>query len=123
MIIVPPFLLKRLYVKHSLHNNGDGFQFELHNTLGSGYGTEICPLVVDGAELPRDGSFFVIDGNAVPFAAVNKERPFTLPMNKKIVIAVKGASLRAGIHKIGFNFVAKGLGKLGFEVSDNVAAP
>jgi hypothetical protein len=121
MVIVPPFLLKRLYVKQSLRNNPEGFQFELQNTLGSGYGTEILPLTLDGKELPRDSSYFVLNNDAVPFSAVNKDRPFTLPLHKKITILVKGSALSEGPHKIGFNFVAQGLGKLGFELTDMVS--
>ena len=37
MVTVPAFLLRRLYVKKSLRNTEDGFEFELRNRLGSGY--------------------------------------------------------------------------------------
>ncbi len=121
MVVVPPFLLKRLYVKQSLCNNRDGFQFELHNTLGAGYGTEILPLTMDGRELAKEDSFFVLENEAVSFSAINKNRPFTLPMNKKITILVKGVSLTEGPHRIGLNFVAQGLGRLGFELADIVS--
>ena len=36
-ITVPGFLLKRVYSKGSLKNSENGFQFELKNSLGSGY--------------------------------------------------------------------------------------
>lgn len=122
MVTIPSFLLKRLYVKQSLRNNEQGFQFELNNTLGSGLGTEIMPLVLDGKELPKDNSYFIFNGNEAPFSAVNKERPFTLPMNKRTTILVKGTTLTEGPHKIAFSFVAQGLGKLGFEFIDAVSA-
>ncbi|MFQ5996204.1 MAG: hypothetical protein ACE5KP_01080 [Dehalococcoidales bacterium] len=122
MITVPPFLLKRLYVKGSLQNNDDGFQFELKNTLGSGYGTELLPLVLDGKELPRENSYFALDAQEIPFTAVGKDKPFTLAMNKTSKILVKGVRLSAGPHRIGFSFVAQGLGKLGFEIADIVSA-
>lgn len=118
MITVPPFLLKRLYVKGSLRNNGSGFEFELKNTLGSGYGTELLPLVLDGKELPKENSYFALDAQEIPFTAVGKDQPFTLAMNKISRILVKGVSLSEGPHQIGFSFVAQGLGKLGFEVND-----
>jgi len=51
MISVPSFLLKRLYVKGSLRNNEQGFQFEMKNTPGSGYGNEV----------PKDSSYFILD--------------------------------------------------------------
>jgi hydroxymethylglutaryl-CoA reductase (NADPH) len=118
MISVPSFLLKRIYVKGSLQNNEQGFQFQLKNTLGSGYGNELLPLTLDGKELPREDSYFVLDGEEVPFSAVSQERPFTLAMNKTLTIVVKGVTLAEGAHRIGFNFVAQGLGKLSFEVTD-----
>jgi hydroxymethylglutaryl-CoA reductase (NADPH) len=120
MITVPPFLLKRLYVKGSLRNNEDGFEFELKNTLGSGYGTELLPLVVDGKELPKENSYFALDAQEIRFTAVGKDKPFTLPMNRTSRILVKGVSLSEGPHRIGFSFVAQGLGKLGLEVTDIV---
>ncbi|MBA7474883.1 hypothetical protein ES707_10245 [subsurface metagenome] len=118
MISVPSFLLKRIYVKGSLQNNEQGFQFQLKNTLGSGYGNELLPLTLDGKELPRESSYFVLDDEEVPFSAVSQERPFTLAMNKTLTIVVKGVTLAEGAHRIGFNFVAQGLGKLSFEVTD-----
>lgn len=115
-------MLKRLYVKGSLRNNDDGFQFELKNTLGSGYGTELLPLAVDGKEVPKENSYFVMDVQETHFTAIGKDRPFTLAMNKTSRILVKGVSLSEGPHKIGFRFVAQGLGKLGFEVNDIVTS-
>ena len=52
MVSVPGFLLRRLYVKQSLRNTSDGFEFELRNRLGSGYAHRLLPLTVDGNELP-----------------------------------------------------------------------
>ncbi|MBI4187143.1 MAG: hypothetical protein HY530_06565 [Chloroflexi bacterium] len=120
MITVPPFLLKRLYVKGSLRNNGQGFQFEMKNTLGSGYGNELLPLAVDDREVPRESSYFVLDKEEIPFAAVSKERPFTLAMNTICTVTVKGVRLAEGPHRIRFSFVAQGLGTLSFEVTDMV---
>lgn len=121
MITVPSFLLKRLYVKGSLRNNDQGFQFELKNTLGSGYANELLPLTLDGKELPKENSYFVIDADEIPFSAVSKDRPFTLTKNRTSTILVKGITLSEGPHKIGFSFVVQGLGKLGFEVADLVS--
>jgi hydroxymethylglutaryl-CoA reductase (NADPH) len=121
MILVPSFLLKRLYVKGSLRNNEQGFQFELKNTLGSGYGNELLPLTLDGKELPKENSYFISDAGEISFSAVNKDKPFTLAMNKTLTILVKGVTLSEGPHKIGMSFVAEGLGKLGFEVTDMVS--
>jgi hydroxymethylglutaryl-CoA reductase (NADPH) len=120
MVMVPSFLLKRLYVKGSLQNNADGFQFELKNTLGSGYGNELLPLNVDGTEIPRENCYYMADSVPVPFSSVCKEKPFTLSMNKALKILAKGVHLNDDPHKLKISFVAEGIGKLSFEVTDLV---
>jgi len=121
MVAVPSFLLKRLYVKGSMRNNREGCQFDLKNSLGSGYGKEMLPLVLDGKEIARENCFFLDGSEAVSFAAVNSEKPFTLAMNKTLTITVKGVSLTPDVHKLQIGFVAEGIGKLSFEVSDTAA--
>ena len=44
-------------------------------------------------------------------------------MNKVTKILVKGITLSEEPHKVGFSFVAQGLGKLDFEVADVVTNP
>jgi hypothetical protein len=121
MITVPGFLLKRVYAKGSLRNNEGGFQFDLKNSLGSGYAKELFPLTLDGQEVPKDKSFFMLDGKEVSFTAVSPETPFTLTKNKASTILVKGVSLSQGAHKLGIAFVVQGIGKLQFDVTDTVA--
>ena len=56
MVSVPGFLLRRLYVKGSLRNATGGFEFQIKNTLGSGYARGMLPVSVDGRELPSTRS-------------------------------------------------------------------
>ena len=120
MVTVPSFLLKRLYVKESLRNTADGFEFQLRNRLGSGYAHRLWPLTVDGAELPLESSFFELDGASTPFSAVSTERTFTLAMNRAITIRAEGPRLEAGARKIGMGFDVPGLGTLRFDFTDVV---
>ena len=122
MISIPSFLLKRLYVKGSLRNNADGFQFEIENKLGSGYGNELKPLTLDRETIPLEKSSFQQDSSEILFSEVSRDRPFTLPVNKRLTVKVKGITLNEGVHKIGMSFVTEGLGQLGFEVSDAVSS-
>ena len=117
-MLVPSFILKRLYVKGSLRNNADGFEFNLKNTLGSGYAREMLPMSLDGREIPLERSFFLLDGNEVPFTAVSNSTPFTLAMNKTSTLIVKGTPLTSGPHKLNIGFVVQGLGNMAFDVVD-----
>ena len=120
MVTVPGFLLRRLYVKKSLKNVSDGFEFQLKNGLGSGYAHRAWPLEVDGEEIPVESCRFVRDEKEVEFSKVSKENTFTLPMNTAITVRVVGTSLAPGPRKVGMAFDVPGLGTLRFDFTDVV---
>ncbi len=121
MVTVPGFLLRRLYVKGSLRNAPDGFEFRLLNRLGSGYAYKMRPLSVDGRALPLSAASFNLDGQATGFDEVSQDRTFTLAMNRSIAIRASGSRLEPGAHKIGMGFDVPGLGTLSFDFTDTVA--
>ena len=121
MVTVPGFLLRRLYVKQSLANTEDGFQFELMNRLGSGYSHKVHPLTVDGAEIPVDSAEFDLEAKPIRFDQVTEQSTLTLAMNKAIIVRVTGTKLEPGAHKIGMGFDVPGLGTLRFDFTDIVA--
>ena len=121
MVSVPGFLLRRLYVKGSLKNAPVGFEFQLMNSLGSGYATKVWPLKVDGDEVPADRSYFIVDDEETPFTGVSPDKTFALEVNKAITIWADAASLEPGVHKIEMGFDVPGIGSLRFDFSDEVA--
>ena len=118
---VPAFLLRRLYVKGSLRNVDGGYEFDLRNTLGSGYAERTLPLILDGGEVPSRGARFVVLGEVTPFDDVSPERPMTLGMNKTVTVSVSGRTLDPGKHKIDIGFVVVGMGDMRFDVTDAIA--
>ena len=121
MVTVPGFLLRRLYVKQSLKNTEEGFEFTMLNRLGSGYAFKMRPLTLDGRALPLNCATFDLDGKVTGFHEVSDEKTFTLAMNKSIAIRVAGTRLDPGPHKIGMGFDVPGLGALSFDFTDTVA--
>ena len=122
MVSVPAFLLRRLYVKGSLHNREGGWGFRLKNGLGSGYAKGMLPLTLDGAEVRLEKSFFTTEGASGPvcFADVDEQRTFGLQMGKVVLIIVDGDPLADGAHTVAMSFIVPGLGKLRFDFSDVV---
>lgn len=118
---VPGFLLRRLYVKGSLRNTNGGFEFDLKNSLGSGYAEQVLPLTVDGEEMPVESARFVVDGETMRFDEVSAERPMTLGLNRVVTIGVTGRILPEGKHKLGIGFIVTGMGKMEFDVTDAIA--
>ena len=117
---VPAFILRRLYVKGSLHNTASGWGFTLKNSLGSGYAKGMQPLRVDDAEVPMSTTSFHQDGEDITFDRVTEQTTFGLNMNRSIDISVAGAPLSPGAHKVWMGFVVPGFGKIGFDFTDEV---
>jgi hypothetical protein len=117
---VPAFILRRLYVKGSLENSGQGWRFTLRNSLGSGYAKQMLPLTLDGVEVPMPVTSFNLDGRVLTFDQVSDSSTFGRPMNRSILISVAGLPLTPGAHKIGMGFVVPGFGRIGFDFTDEV---
>ena len=115
---IPEFILRKLYVRGSLRNTANGFEFKLKNALGSGYAIQLLPLRVDGNEIAIKTTCFYIDQKIIPFMDINEDNPFTLVMNKDIKITVQGDQLKDYDHKIRMGFIVKGLGTLEFDFTD-----
>lgn len=121
MVSVPSFLLRRLYVKGTLKNTADGFEFELRNRLGSGYALRVHPLTVDGAEVSPSSSRFVMeDGASVRFDEVSETNTLTLALNKSIWVKTSGAKLERGARRVGMGFDVPGLGTMRFDFTDAI---
>ncbi|MCH7554212.1 MAG: hypothetical protein IIC82_09485 [Chloroflexi bacterium] len=121
MIKVPGFLLRRLYVKGSLRNTSDGFEFRLKNSLGSGYAHGLLPVKVNGEAIPMEQATFAVEGQVLLFTEVSKEKPASLTMNREATISIKGRTLEEGPHKLSMGFIVGGLGELRFDLTDNLS--
>lgn len=120
MLMVPGFILRRLYVKGSLRNFDQGFQFEICNKLGSGHAKKLFPLTVDDQSISLGACSFSVDGVTYSFQDVSNDRPFTMGLNKSTSIAAHGEKLSEGPHKIGMSFEVAGLGVLKLHFADVV---
>ena len=120
MVTVPSFLLRRLYVKGSLCNTAEGFQFSLCNKLGAGYARKLLPIAINGDVADIERCHFYADDALHGFQEVSNTTPFSLALNKTTVIAVHGHTLGAGPQTIGMSFEVPGLGLLRFDFTDVV---
>jgi len=121
MVSVPSFLLRKLYVKGSLKNTDEGFQFQLRNSLGSGYAHKMMALEVDDRILDITNCFFWQNEKRQCFDQVSTSNTFTLAMNSDITIQVDNVVLDENPHKITMAFDVPGLGNLKFDFTDQTS--
>ena len=121
MVTVPTFVLRRLYVKSSLHNTPQGFEFSLCNKLASGYARQLLPISIDGQPADILRCYFYSEDARHGFQEVTGDTPFSLALNNTTVLGVEGQTLDPGRHTIGMGFEVPGLGVLKFDFTDVVA--
>ena len=121
MVTIPNFVLRRLYVKGSLHNTLEGFEFSLRNRLASGYARRLLPISINGQPTVIARCHFYVDDIRHSFQEVTSDTLFSLSVNRTTVIAVEGPTLESGPQTIGMGFDVPGFGVLKFDFTDVVA--
>ncbi|MCK5238602.1 MAG: hypothetical protein KAR33_03575 [Candidatus Thorarchaeota archaeon] len=117
---IPSFLLKKLYVKGSLENVDDGFQFKLKNSLSPGTGIGMEPLKLNETEYALDATTITSGEDVVKAADIVGGESFAIKVGVDILIHIKGNQLPEGEYKIGISLTTKEVGTLAFEVIDSL---
>ena len=120
MAKIPEFLLKALYVRGSLCNRDDGFEFQLKNELGPARIVGALPLKVDRSPVPLADCSFLHGGEELAFEAVTAENSVLMRKGEAVTVRVRGTTLRPGRHTLGIGVVVKDMGQISFDVSDGV---
>ena len=120
MAKIPEFLLKALYVKGSLRNDTEGFEFQLKNDLGPARIIGARPLQLDRKPIPLDSCRFVHGDLAASFADVTTENSILMRKGEAVTVRVAGQQLRPGRRTLGINVIVKDMGNINFTVNDQV---
>ena len=120
MAKIPEFLLKSLYVKGSLKNEGDGFQFQVKNELGPARIIGARPLQLDRKPIPLERCRFELGELEASFAEVTAENSVLMRKGEAVTIHVQSQDLRRGRHTLGINFIVKDMGSISFSINDQV---
>jgi len=115
-----PEMLKRMYVKDSLQNQGEGFVLQIKNTIDSGSMSGVSKLAVDGEERSLDGVTVQLGDKVSPAAEISWSKPLYVSYGATLTIYVPGA-LEAGEHTINLQFNVPELGRLSMPITDTIA--
>lgn len=114
---LPEFLLRKLYVRGSLHETAPGqFGFSLHNHFGPA--TVVAPphITVNGIVHPAQR--VLLEG--VQLARLSPSHPFIFAKGKEVLLRMPGSLLRGGNH-IQVVVQTKEFGQLRIEAEDRCA--
>ncbi len=116
---IPTSLLKRFYVRGSLHNLEDGFEFRLKNTIAPATIVSFGPIEVDGEPYGPD-QVIVTASRPRSASAITERAPLPLHMGKTATLRVQGAPLAPGSHEIAVHVVTREVGPVVIEIDDAV---
>jgi len=122
MPAIPPFILKKLYVRGSLHTEGDGFAFDIENTIAPATITAFTALDVDGQAMDAAQVTLVPPGgNPRPMSEVSDQAPLHFPIGATVTLRATGKVLDPGPHELVIHVVVQEVGPLDIPVSDALA--
>lgn len=122
MPIIPPSVLKKLYVTGSLHLEDQGFAFDLKNLIAPATLTNVSCIDVDG--VATENSLLTIvppSGNPRPADRISASRPLDFPVGAVVTLHVAGEPLDSGKHELTLHVELKEIGSLQIPISDTVA--
>lgn len=114
----PPSLLAKLFVKGSLKNTEQGFEFKLKNIIDSGTITGLGALVVDDVSIQPAQVRVKIGENELNADQITRDHPVVARAMLEIRISAQGAPLAEGAHKVTLQIMTREAGKLQFSVTE-----
>lgn len=120
---VPAFILRRLYVKGSLRNVENGFEFSLRNVLADAELIKPLEIYVDDTQIPLENVTLIAGTTSISNKDIAESNPVKFSLNMTATIRVDGARLEPGEHKITLVVTVKGYGTIKFDVRDVLSSP
>jgi hypothetical protein len=118
---IPSLLLTKLYVKGSLCNVGDGFQFTMKNVLTPGTVVKVLAAGVDGTVYPSEEVSLLVSGTErIEGMEISPQAPLSFDLGKEVTVRVRGKGLSVGSHEIVLSFLTKEVGELKVPVRDTI---
>jgi hypothetical protein len=116
----PPFLLAKLYVKGTLKNTADGFEFDLKNIIDATMLVGIGPITVGEKSYEAPSMTLAIGDKAWQGAEISKQNPVPVRMGIPLKITIHGEPLAAGPQRLSLTATSSDIGKIKFDINDTI---
>ena len=115
-----PDMLKKMYVKDSLKNQGEGFVFQIKNTIDSGSISGLAKIAVDGEDRSLDGVAVTISDKTRQAKDITWSASLYVSYGAVMTIYVPG-TLTPGEHTVTMQVNVPELGRISMPVTDTIA--
>jgi hypothetical protein len=114
------FLAERVYLKGSLKNNAQGFEFILYNRIDTGTLVGIKSLSVDGFDVPVDSISIQTPDGKWAAAQVNYSSPIPLKVGQEARLHIGGMPLVPGQHHLVITITVLEIGRVQLKLTDTL---
>ena len=114
----PASLLAKLFVKNTLKNKANGFEFKMKNIIDSGTLIGLGPLVVDETTYQPASMIVQVGDKEMRGDAITRSASLPVRAYTDINVTVEGAPLADGSHKITVLLYTREAGRLQFTVTE-----
>ena len=121
MVVVPEFLIKRIYQKGSLKKLDDGARVVLKNVLGPGFISGFNYVEINGVRYEPQEVKFITNGQELLGTEVSEANPVAFRLGQSGELVMNGkASVVEGLNKIVIEAMNPEAGKVVLSVEDRV---
>ena len=121
MVIVPDFLIKRIYQKGSLKRVENGICITLKNVLGPGFISGFNYVKINDTVYEAKDVKFIMNGKEYTNADVSEENPIAFRLGQTGTLIMLGEdSLKDGVNSIEIEALNPEAGKVVLKVEDNI---
>ena len=122
MVVVPEFLIKRIYQKGSLKKTDDGASVVLKNVLGPGFISGFNYVKINDVTYEPQEVKFVTNGQELLGTEVSEANPIAFRLGQSGTLIMSGkASVVEGANKIVIEAMNPEAGKVVLSVEDTIA--
>ena len=124
MVVVPEFLIKRVYQKGSLAKTQEGISLVLKNVLGPGVISGFNYVKINDTVFESKDVKFITNNQETEATAITNETPVSFRLGQSGTIILRGNNdcLVEGVNKIVIEIVNPEVGKACLNVEDNYHA-
>lgn len=119
-MIIPEFLLRRIYRKGSLRITEEGIAFDLKNMLGPGVISGISFIEINGKKYSAEDIKLMTSDITTWAHQISSENPVVFRLHQEGTLILEGAKeLKNGINKIIMELVSREAGKVQVSLNES----
>ena len=123
MVVVPEFLIRRIYQKGSLKKLDNGVSLVLKNVLGPGFISGFNYVKINDVQYDANDVKFITNGQELLGTEVSEEKPIAFRLGQSGTLIMQGKeSLCEGLNRIEIEAMNPEAGKVKLTAEDTFSA-